>query len=265
MRDGSQSTTRTPYGNTIRALHALSIASLILLAPVLLFQGRRVRRLTPRLPPADGPQDGTIGDGPDPLRLVVVGESTAMGVGVAAHAVGLVGHTARALGSAMGRPLHWRVLGRGGATGRALLKEFIAPAPPLDADIFVVILGVNDTLGFSSPAGWTRSLDALLESLRRRSAGAPIVLAAVPPMQHFPALPSPLRQVLGFRAYVLDRAAIAWAGARQAVAHVPYRFAERAEIPEIFCSDGFHPSALGYQRWGAALAAAAAALLRTQQ
>ena len=261
MRDRSQSRARTPYGNTVRALYALSVASLILLAPVLLVQGRRVRRLTPRLPPAAGPQDGTISDGPDPLRLVVVGESTAMGVGVPAHAVGLVGHTARALGRAMRRPVHWRVIGRGGATGRALLKEFIATAPPLDADVFVVILGVNDTLGFSSPAQWIGSLDAILESLRRRSRGAPIVLAAVPPMQHFPALPSPLRQVLGFRAYVLDRAAIAWAGARDAVAHVPHAYAEHAEIPEIFCSDGFHPSSLGYERWGAALAAAAAALL----
>jgi lysophospholipase L1-like esterase len=81
-------------------------------------------------------------------------------------------------------------------------------------------------------------------------------------MQHFPALPWPLRQVLGLRAYVLDRAAIAWAGARESVAHVPYAFAERAEIPEIFCEDGFHPSAMGYERWSAALAAAAAALLR---
>lgn len=261
MSDRSPSTTRTPYGNKVRALHALSVASLIVLAPVLLFQGRRVRRLTPRLPPAAGPQDGTVGDGLHPLRLVVVGESTAMGVGVAAHAVGLVGHTARALGKAMRRPVHWRVLGRGGATGRALLKEYIAPAPPLDADVFVVILGVNDTLGFSSPSQWTRSLDAIVESLRRQSAGAPIVLAAVPPMQHFPALPSPLRQVLGFRAFVLDRAAIEWAGAREAVAHVPHAYAEHAEIPDIFCSDGFHPSSLGYERWGAALAAAAAALL----
>ena len=39
---------RTPYGNAVRALHVLSVASLILLAPVLLVQGRRVRRLTPR-------------------------------------------------------------------------------------------------------------------------------------------------------------------------------------------------------------------------
>jgi len=244
------------------ALHVLSTSSLVLLGPVLLVQGRRVRRVTPRLPQAAGPQEGTIGAGPAPLRLVVVGESTAMGVGVAEHAVGLAGQTARALGIAMGRPVHWRVLGRSGATARALLNEFIEPAPPLDADVVVVILGVNDTLGFSSPGRWTAALDRLLRSLRRRSRTAPVVLAAVPPMQHFPALPSPLRQVLGLRASVLDRAAIRWAAARPAVAHVPYPSAERREIPEIFCSDGFHPSAMGYERWSAPLAGAAAALLQ---
>ena len=243
-------------------LRFLSTSSLVLLGPVLFVQGRHVRRVTPRLPQAAGPQEGTIGTGPDPLRLVVVGESTAMGVGVPEHAAGLAGHTARALSGAMGRPVRWRVLGRSGATARALLKEFIEPAPPLEADVVVVILGVNDTLGFSSPARWIRSLDALLGSLRRRSVAAPVILAAVPPMQHFPAFPSPLRHVLGLRASVLDRAAIRWARDRRAVAHVPYPSAERREIPEIFCSDGFHPSAMGYERWSGALAAAAATLLR---
>jgi lysophospholipase L1-like esterase len=242
-------------------LYLVSAASLVVLGPVLVLQGRRVRRVTPRLPPAGGPQEGTIGSGADPLRLVLVGESTAMGVGVREHAVGLAGHTARALAGAVGRPVAWRVLGRSGATARALLKEFVEPAPPLDADIVVVILGVNDTLGFSSPAGWTAALDALLGSLRRQSPDTAVVLAAGPPMQHFPALSSPLRQVLGLRALVLDRAAMAWARARPAVVHVPYPAAEHTEIPEIFCSDGFHPSAMGYERWGAALAAAAATLL----
>jgi lysophospholipase L1-like esterase len=185
-----------------------------------------------------------------------------MGVGVLDHAAGLAGQTARALGAAIGRPVQWRVLGRSGATARALLKECIDPAPPLEADVVVVILGVNDTLGFSSPGRWLAALDALLRSVRRQSVDAAVVMAAVPPMQHFPALPSPLRQVLGLRAYVLDRVAIRWAKERPAVVHVPHPSAERMEIPQIFCSDGFHPSAMGYERWSAALAAAAATLLR---
>ena len=79
-------------------------------------------------------------------------------------------------------------------------------------------------------------------------------------MQHFPALPAPLRHVLGLRASVLDRAAVAWASAKPAVAHVPHPRGPGAKV-DIFCADGFHPSALGYAQWGAALAAAAAAIL----
>ena len=105
----------------------------------------------------------------------------------------------------------------------------------------VVILGVNDTLGFSSPGRWLAALDALLRSVRRRLVAAAVVLAAVPPMQHFPALPSPLRQVLGLRAYVLDLVAIRWAKERPAVVHVPHPSAERSEIPRSSARTAFTP------------------------
>jgi hypothetical protein len=51
------------------------------LGPLLLLQGRHVRRVTPRLAEAVGPRDGTAGNGP-PLRLLIVGDSAAAGVGV---------------------------------------------------------------------------------------------------------------------------------------------------------------------------------------
>lgn len=233
----------------------------MLLAPVLFVQGRWVRRVTPRLPQAAGPREGTTGAGAHPIRLLLVGESPAMGVGVPDHAAGLVGQTALALASAAGRAVSWRVLGRSGASARNLLDEFIAPAAPIDADVVVVVLGVNDTISLSSPAQWIGALDSLLESLRRRALAVPVVLAAVPPMQYFPAIPPPLRQALGLRSHLLDRAAVKWARARRAVAHVPHPRAPHADVSEAFCSDGFHPSAIGYEHWGAALASAAAALL----
>jgi lysophospholipase L1-like esterase len=154
------------------------------------------------------------------------------------------------------------VLGRSGASARKLLDEFIASAAPVEADLVVVALGVNDTISLSSVAQWVGALDALLASLRRAAHAAPVVLAAVPPMQHFPALPSPLRQVLGLRARVLDRAAITWAAGRRAVVHVPHPRAPLADVSAAFCSDGFHPSVAGYECWGAALASAAAPLLQ---
>ena len=35
-----------------------------------------------------------------------------------------------------------------------------------------------------------------------------------------------------------------------------------AEVPDMFCADRFHPSSLGYARWGAALARAASDILQ---
>jgi lysophospholipase L1-like esterase len=84
----------------------------------------------------------------------------------------------------------------------------------------------------------------------------------VPPLQIFPAFPAPLRHVLGLRARVLDRAAARWAHGHAGVMHLPHLTTAPVEVPEMFCVDRFHPSALGYSRWGAALAAAASDILR---
>jgi lysophospholipase L1-like esterase len=244
-----------------RALHALSAVSLVLLAPVLMVQARGVRRVTPRLPPADGPDQGATDTRPTPLRLLVVGESTAVGVGVTTHEQALAGQVASELAATLGRPVCWRVLGRSGASARQLVMEFIEPALSIDADVVIVALGVNDTISLSSVRQWVRALEALLQLIRRSSPDAAVVVSAVPPMQHLPVFPAPLRYVLGLRAHVLDRAAITWAGRHAAVAHVPYPSAAPADVPAMFCADRFHPSALGYSRWGAALAAAASDIL----
>ncbi len=51
-----------------------------LLFPVLLYQGRRARKNTPRLPEAQGSPSGHYGEGTPDLRLLVIGESTAADV-----------------------------------------------------------------------------------------------------------------------------------------------------------------------------------------
>lgn len=242
------------------ALRALSAASLVLLAPILLVQGRRVRRVTPRLPPADGPHDGNI-PGPRALRLLIAGESTAVGVGVSTHGEGLAGQTALALAASTGRGVRWRVLGRSGASARDLVAQFIDPAAPIDADVVVIALGVNDTISVSPVGRWLKALDALLQGVRASSSHAVVVMSGVPPLQIFPAFPAPLRHVLGLRARVLDRAAVRWAGRYDRVTHVPHLNTAPADVQAMFCADRFHPSSLGYARWGAALAKAASDIL----
>jgi lysophospholipase L1-like esterase len=91
----------------------------------------------------------------------------------------------------------------------------------------------------------------LIVSLRRRAGRIPIVLAGVPPMSRFPALPRPLRDVLGARSAILDAAA-ARLTLLPSVVHVPMPAAMLD--PATFAEDRFHPGPEGYRRWAEQLA-----------
>jgi lysophospholipase L1-like esterase len=200
--------------------------------------------------------------GAPPLRLLMIGESTAAGVGAESHADGLPGLTARAVAGHTGRSVAWRVLGRNGATARAALTDLLAPAEDVRADVAVIVLGVNDTLRFHSPARWRRDLAALVAAVRERCGPIPVVLAGVPPVGRFPALPQPLRGVLGLRAALLDHTARRLAAELPAARHVGTPVLD-ASVDAYFCADRFHPSPRGYATWAAALGESAAALVTT--
>ncbi|HYH81691.1 MAG TPA: SGNH/GDSL hydrolase family protein [Longimicrobium sp.] len=216
------------------------------LLPVLFVQGRGVRRRTPRLPDAAGATEGVVPGRGEPLRLVVLGESTVAGIGAAAHEQALTGRVAAALARATGRPVRWRAAGRSGANAReaAALVPLLGDEP---ADAVAIALGVNDTLRFRRPPLWAADVARLVGSIRARVGLAPVVVAGVPPMHAFPALPQPLRAVLGARARRLDAALARLPARLSALHHVPMRLDPSAHL---FCADGFHPSEAGYAVWG---------------
>ena len=230
------------------------------LLPILWLQGRHVRKHTPRLPGAPGPTVGTIAAVGVPLRLLVIGESTVAGVGAPDHAHALTGQIASALATRMGRTVHWHAVGKIGATARVARTELVPEVPETPVDIVVLAFGVNDVLEFHSPGRWTRDLTQLIGDLRARVGAAPVVLASVPPMGCFPALPQPLRGVLGWRAGTLDRAAQRSVATLVRVAHSPARLDPAGEM---FCTDRFHPSVEGYREWGSQIAESIHTLLGT--
>jgi lysophospholipase L1-like esterase len=221
------------------------------LLPILWLQGRYVRKHTPRLPEATGSTVGTVSVAGAPLRLLVVGESTVAGVGAPDHAHALTGQIAAALATRTGRTVHWRAVGKIGATADVARTRLIPEVPQGPVDIIVLALGVNDVLRLHGPGQWTRDLTHLISDLRERVGAAPIVLASVPPMGRFPAFPQPLRSVLGFRATALDRAARRCAATLVRVAHSPPHLDPAGDM---FGPDRFHPSIQGYRRWGSQIA-----------
>lgn len=215
-----------------------------LLLPVALVQGLWVRATTPRLPPARGHR-GHFGSGEDPLRVVGVGDSIVAGVGVDTQRHALVGQFARRLHERTGRRVEWHVHGLNGAAS-AFIAERIAPlAQP--ADVYLLSAGVNDVTRGVRARAFAANVERAIGALRDRSPGAAIIFAGVPPLERFPALPSPLGPLLGERARRLQAAARSVAERERALC-----FEFPGSLPDGgFARDGFHPAARACGEWAA--------------
>jgi len=241
----------------VRVAHpAAALAAKIALAPLLVAQAIATRRRAPVLPEAAGPREGVLGcDGAMALRVLVAGDSSAAGVGVAEQEQSIIGHFVRSLHRATGRPIAWALRARTGLTTRAV-HELLADAPPFAADVAVVITGVNDVIDQVSTRRAVRDRAALADWLLGNGVGH-VVFAPLPPMHRFPLLPEPLRRVMGGDARRHDAALARWAATRSQVTHPAF-------VVELdaagMASDGFHPGEPVYRACGEALAAHVATL-----
>lgn len=242
-----------------RLAATLSFAKLALF-PLLLLQGLQVRRKALELPEAAGPREG-LAQPPaarlrqrEPLRLLIVGDSSAAGVGVAQQRDALAATVARSLADELGRPVRWRLLARTGNTALEALTQ-LRETPDLGpADILVTVVGVNDVVR-QVPHGRTLEQLQALHAHAQQHCGVRYWLqAGLPPMHQFPLLPSPLRWLLGSQAKLLNRELLALLGDRRDRALRLLPAALRCDGPGgLMAEDGFHPGPRGYALWGESL------------
>jgi lysophospholipase L1-like esterase len=186
------------------------------------------------------------------LRLLIVGDSAAAGVGAPSQRVALLGQLVDALSS--DGPVDWRLEARTGATA-AGTRLHLAKLDPEPFDVAVTSLGLNDVTGGRAPAEVLADLVAVVTLLQTRFRVRHVVVSGLPPIGEFPALPQPLRGFLGRRARTLDEALAAWAATTPGVEHLPLDFArDQAAIPSALAADGFHPGPALYAVWARALA-----------
>ena len=215
------------------------------LAPILIVQSRRLRRSIPRLPDAALPWTGSLA-GPRPARLLVLGDSTASGVGAATQTDALSGNLARSIHDRFGRGANWRAVGRNGATARDIITDYLEEAAEVPSDLVFLTIGANDALGLRSRAAFRRDVAQIVNTLRQANPRALILVSLMPRFDRFASLPQPVKWNLALHAASLD------AGARSAVAGMPGVFAipkPAPYTPEFWASDGFHPSEDGYRQW----------------
>ncbi|WP_319824395.1 SGNH/GDSL hydrolase family protein [Thalassovita sp.] len=223
----------------------------IITAPLLLAQALHTRATALTLPEPDGPRDGNTGSGP-PLRLLILGDSSAAGVGVDRQAEALSGHLVRAL--APDFTLHWQLLAQTGFTTRDALAMLDHARP---ADVAVVALGVNDVTRLTPVRAWLARQTRLMDRLETALGVRMICLTPIPPMGQFPLLPNPLRWTLGRHADRLQTARAAHLGHRPTIHPI------HLDLPmdsTLMARDGFHPGPQVYRNWGRATAT----LIRTQ-
>jgi lysophospholipase L1-like esterase len=221
----------------------------VVLGPILLVQARWLRRTALRLPEARGPRSGVEGAAvvqtSAPLRILVVGDSSAAGVGVDEQADALAQPVARLLAAKTGRTVAWHLVAKSGVNTREAL-ELLSISKLESADFLITALGTNDVTSQRTPAQFLNDYIRLVENLRRRTGAIGVVITGLPPLRILPAAPHPLRWYLGRYAARLDNTLQDWVGLDAMARYVSLDWAAQ---PRDMARDNFHPGLGQYRQW----------------
>jgi lysophospholipase L1-like esterase len=193
---------------------------------------------------------GTFGDvEAPPLTFVVLGDSTAAGVGAGSvddsYPVRLARRVARE------RFFRVRLVGLGtsGARVRDVLVEQLPRALEEDPDVVVVAVGANDVTHATRLDAVADDTRALLRRLEE--SGAAVVVAGPPDMRS-PVFLEPLRTIVGWRGNAVA-ARIEGVARAAGVPVVPLADGTRehfaADPDRYYSEDDFHPGPAGYGLW----------------
>ncbi len=120
------------------------------LLPVFYLQGIKVKRTVPILPEATGSRQGQNGAG-KPLKLLVLGDSAAAGVGVTHQRKALLGNLIDNLKEH--HQIDWQLHAQSGATTADIIFE-VDNIEKQKLDVIVTSLGVNDVTSMMSATTW---------------------------------------------------------------------------------------------------------------
>lgn len=214
----------------------------VALAPLLIAEALYIRRVTPRLPEPSGDRSGTDGTGPR-LRLLILGDSAAAGVGVFTQDQALSGQLVCALGA--GFQVSWKLIATTGHKAKDIVS-LLEELSPETFDVVVTSIGVNDVTHGTSVSKWIDKQKQIIELLQAKFHSPYILLSSVPPMHLFPALPQPLRWYLGMRAKRFNSELAKLTEGDRRCAVVTINFSLEAGY---MAADGFHPGAPAYALW----------------
>ena len=246
----------------------------VLFAPVYLYQGRKIKRDTVRLPEPNGERHGSVqldhasnelaAQNKPALHIMIVGDSAAAGVGSETQQEALVGKLIPILQqqptiNEQFAVLNWSLQATTGHTSFDILRRlYIMPAPNKPIDVMILSVGVNDTTSSVAVDKWQQQIKDIIAIAQRKFGVRELVFLSLPPMAQMPAIPAPLNNFVGAKASILDgilqQICMAHKNVTYMATDFPRMIAEHSngtpiDIKVMFASDGFHPSSLMYGYW----------------
>lgn len=190
----------------------------------------------------------------DRIDLLVLGDSIAAGLGAERRKDTLGARLARGVAKKLHRSVRLRTAAVVGSETSALARQIDGLPPAYRPDVAVIVVGGNDVTHRIPVAQSVAELEEAIGRLRER--GAEVVVGTCPDLAALRAVPQPLRSLgsrMSRQLAAAQAAASLRAGARPVslADHVGPFFV--ANPTEMFSSDQFHPSALGYKRTAQAL------------
>ncbi|NLA64985.1 MAG: SGNH/GDSL hydrolase family protein [Leucobacter sp.] len=197
-----------------------------------------------------------------PVKLLVLGDSLAAGLGAAERKHTLGARIAKGVARKLRRPVRLRTAAVVGAESHQLSGQLDSLPPGFRADVAVIVVGGNDVTHVNSTESVARHLRAAIERLQAQ--GTAVVVGTCPDLGALRSVPQPLRTYLSrmsrrmaaVQARAATRAGASVVSLRKTVGPV-----FRADPAEMFSIDNFHPSAAGYRRTAEALVPAVIAAI----
>jgi lysophospholipase L1-like esterase len=220
------------------------------LAPVLIAQAKRLRRVALELPEPTGQRHGvaTYADAiaqPRPLSLLIAGDSSAAGVGAETQDDALASQLAVALAERIQRDVHWHLIAKTGLTSIGLLNLLSSQTLPA-VDVAVIIIGVNDITHNVAVGHALRARSRIVRMLRAITGARHILFPGLPAVERFPLLPQPLAWYGGAQARRNNDLQARWAAHPRRSAFVSHVPMDGFTHPKLMAEDGFHPSPMLY-------------------
>lgn len=222
-----------------------------LAAPIALYLGLRMRAATPRLLPPPGNKSGHIGNDTEPAyNILVVGDSSAAGVGVEDINQSIGPQLGAILHRETGAAVSWRIAGANSAICENIRDHVV---PNLERHRYTHIIlcaATNDMKNYLTARRFKKGFGGLLYALHSKWPDAQIIWTPMLDMRTVPGLPPLLGRILQLRAEIINRRGRQLCRERHAIVAQQLQ----ATDPAGFSVDGFHASAAGYHYWAELLA-----------